>query len=360
MRKHVGRLGRGYIGAWMGGLLVAALALSGCSTAPLRLVLVGLLSPTPTATLTPSPTATAMPTLTPSPTATATFTPTNTPTPTATSTPTATCTPTTVPLRAQVELNPPQLVQGHTEVLRVTTNRTSRVVGWLGEQPLGLVSGDGREHLAFIGAGAVAISGTQHLVFAVRADDGQQVTLTIPLQTVDGVYDYEEIIFTPEVAKLLAPEITEPERLRVSATYAIFSPTIRWDGLFTWPVAGPTTSAFGTRRGYGAGVTSYHEGIDIGGETGELIHAPAAGVVVLADRLQVRGNAVILDHGAGVLTGYYHMDQIVVQVGQKVNRGDLLGYMGATGLVTGPHLHWEFRVGGVAVDPGEWTERVFP
>jgi murein DD-endopeptidase MepM/ murein hydrolase activator NlpD len=107
-------------------------------------------------------------------------------------------------------------------------------------------------------------------------------------------------------------------------------------------------------------VTTYHEGIDLGGITGEPVHAAAAGVVVLAETLQVRGNAVILDHGAGVLSGYYHLDRIAVQAGQRVGQGDLLGAMGATGLVTGSHLHWELRVGGVAVDPREWTEWIFP
>ena len=342
------RVGRALVLVWVGALL--ALSLSGCKVVAFRLAPTPVPSPTLMPTWTPSPTMIPTPTFTLTPTATAT------PTPTATSTPT----PTVVPLRAQVEWNPPQLIQGHTGVVRVHTSRDSRILGRWGEQAVGFLSLDGRDHLAFLGVGALAATGTYTLSLALAADDGQQLTTTAPIQVLPGDYDHEEIRFTPEVSKLLDPKIAQPERVRVAEAYTTFSPQMAWEGRFAWPAQGPTTSMFGARRGYGGGVTTYHEGIDIGGITGEPVHAAAAGVVVLAETLQVRGNAVILDHGAGVLSGYYHLDRIAVQAGQVVGQGDLLGAMGATGLVTGSHLHWELRVGGVAVDPREWTERVFP
>src|SRR5690606_32787201 len=96
------------------------------------------------------------------------------------------------------------------------------------------------------------------------------------------------------------------------------------------------------------------------GDIGDEILAAAAGRVVLAEKLTVRGNTVFLDHGAGVVTGYFHMSEIAVQPGQFVEPGELLGKVGATGLVTGPHLHWEVRVNGLWVDPTPWLERTFP
>jgi murein DD-endopeptidase MepM/ murein hydrolase activator NlpD len=81
---------------------------------------------------------------------------------------------------------------------------------------------------------------------------------------------------------------------------------------------------------------------------------------VLADELIVRGNAVLIDHGLGVFSGYWHQSDLAVQAGQSVQRGDLIGYVGDTGLVTGAHLHWEMRVGGIAVDPMQWTEMAIP
>jgi murein DD-endopeptidase MepM/ murein hydrolase activator NlpD len=85
--------------------------------------------------------------------------------------------------------------------------------------------------------------------------------------------------------------------------------------------------------------------------------APAAGVVVMAESLQVRGNTVWVDHGLGVYSGYFHLSEIAVEVGQTVEPGQQLGLVGSTGLSTGPHIHWEIRIHGIAVEPLEWTER---
>ena len=81
------------------------------------------------------------------------------------------------------------------------------------------------------------------------------------------------------------------------------------------------------------------------------MYAPADGKVVLAEPLQVRGQVVILDHGLGVMSGYWHLSQIDVTAGQFVEEGQVIGLVGNTGLSTGSHLHWEVRVGGVPVDP---------
>ena len=83
--------------------------------------------------------------------------------------------------------------------------------------------------------------------------------------------------------------------------------------------------------------------------------APARGIVRLAEELDVRGNMVILDHGLGVMSGYCHLSRIDVAPGDTVQRGQQIGLMGSTGLVTGSHLHWEMRVGGVPVSAREWT-----
>jgi murein DD-endopeptidase MepM/ murein hydrolase activator NlpD len=120
----------------------------------------------------------------------------------------------------------------------------------------------------------------------------------------------------------------------------------------------PHTSPYGTRRTYGRSSTiSAHEGEDFSAPAGSAVTAPAAGVVVLAEPLFVRGNAVILDHGHGVFTGYWHLQEIDVRPGERVEPGDPLGRVGSTGLSTGAHLHWEMRVNGVAVDPLQWVER---
>jgi murein DD-endopeptidase MepM/ murein hydrolase activator NlpD len=90
------------------------------------------------------------------------------------------------------------------------------------------------------------------------------------------------------------------------------------------------------------------------------IYAPADGKVVFADALTVRGNTTYIDHGWGVYTGYLHQSEMYVEVGDQVSRGQVIGQVGATGRVTGPHLHWEIWVGGVPVEPLDWTTEAIP
>ena len=148
----------------------------------------------------------------------------------------------------------------------------------------------------------------------------------------------------------------------MAALWSRLSTRPLWEGTFSQPLATTRiTSPFGTRRSYNDGpVSGFHGGTDFGAGSGTPIYAPAAGRVVLADELIVRGNAVLIDHGVGVFSGYWHQSNLAVKVGQDVQRGDLIGYVGDTGLVTGAHLHWEMRVGGIAVDPMQWTEMPIP
>jgi murein DD-endopeptidase MepM/ murein hydrolase activator NlpD len=112
-----------------------------------------------------------------------------------------------------------------------------------------------------------------------------------------------------------------------------------------WPVEGPITSPFGWRWG------RMHEGIDIGVGYGTPIHAAAAGTVIYCGWEEGYGNFVVLDHGNGLATAYGHQSQIAVSCGQQVAQGQVIGYVGCTGHCTGPHLHFEVRVDGNAVDP---------
>ena len=126
---------------------------------------------------------------------------------------------------------------------------------------------------------------------------------------------------------------------------------------FLSPLEGdfPHTSPYGSRRTYGNSPTvTAHAGEDFSAAAGTPVIAPAAGTVVLAEPLFVRGNAVVLDHGGGVYTGYWHLSELNVQPGEQVAAGQQLGAVGSTGLSTGAHLHWEMRVGGLPVDPLQW------
>lgn len=126
---------------------------------------------------------------------------------------------------------------------------------------------------------------------------------------------------------------------------------------FVAPLRGESrhTSPYGSRRTYGNDPTvSAHAGEDYSAPAGTPVYAPAAGQVVMAETLFVRGNAVVLDHGNGVFTGYWHLSALDVEPGASVAPGQLLGKVGSTGLSTGAHLHWELRIAGMAVDPLQW------
>jgi murein DD-endopeptidase MepM/ murein hydrolase activator NlpD len=117
----------------------------------------------------------------------------------------------------------------------------------------------------------------------------------------------------------------------------------------------PISSPFGGGRSYNGGpVTSHHSGTDFAAPEGVPVHASARGRVAWTGYLATRGESVMIDHGLGVFTGYHHMSQINVVEGHFVERGDVVGLNGATGLATGPHLHWELIIRGVNVDPVFW------
>lgn len=331
-------------------LVLCGLALSGCARSQ------AIVEPTatPAGDVAPTQPVAAEPTAEPAPTLAPSEAP--TPLPTPTEAPTATPLPTTEPLSATITMAQPVLAQGHTGVVRVAANLPAEVTGSLADRPLRFVrSGEGL-YMALVGIHALASTDTLPLTVEVAAEDGQHLSLASTVQIIEGGYGEEVIHLDPETSKLLDPAISEPENVLMGEVWATFTPEIRWSGPFQWPVEGVYTSYFGTRRSYGGQVSSYHAGIDIDGETGDPVNAAADGVVVLADALNVRGNVVVIDHGAGVLTGYFHLDSIDVQKGQAVKAGDVIGQMGATGLVTGSHLHWELHVGEVAASPSEWTE----
>ncbi len=120
-----------------------------------------------------------------------------------------------------------------------------------------------------------------------------------------------------------------------------------------WPILGPINSGFGQREDpiLGLGTGEFHKGIDIGAPNGTPVHAPAAGRILKAGLGTGYGNEIQLDHGNGIVTVYGHLSGFNVTAGQQIVKGEVIGYVGHTGRVTGPHLHYEVQVRGTAVNP---------
>ena len=125
-------------------------------------------------------------------------------------------------------------------------------------------------------------------------------------------------------------------------------------GSMIWPISGPITSEFGWRTHPIFGNARFHSGLDIGGDYGLPIHAAQSGVVIEAGWIGGYGNTVMIEHGGGIVTLYGHNESLAVGVGQHVNQGDVIAYCGSTGNSTGPHCHFEVRVGGEPVSPWDY------
>ena len=215
-------------------------------------------------------------------------------------------------------------------------------------------------HFAMLGVHSFIEPGIYPMSFTATDTSGAQTTYEARIQIVGGGYGRENIEIPPERQDLLDPAIVQAELDRVEGIMSGFTDIRYFGGLMSLPSTGPVTSQYGTRRSYnGSPFDTFHGGADFGGPPGSLILAPAPGIVALAEPLQVRGNTVIMDHGWGVYTGYWHQTEFFVEAGQFVDRGEPIGTIGATGLVTGAHLHWEMWVGGVQVDPLQWLAHPF-
>lgn len=134
-------------------------------------------------------------------------------------------------------------------------------------------------------------------------------------------------------------------------TFRTFSAASVSSTRFLLPVEGRYSSPFGLRRFFNGEARNPHSGIDLAAPTGTPIRAPAAGRVIATGDFYYNGNTVFLDHGQGLITMFCHMDSIAVQTGQQVTSGATLGTVGATGRVTGPHLHWTVSLNDARVDP---------
>ena len=152
----------------------------------------------------------------------------------------------------------------------------------------------------------------------------------------------------------------EQESLRLDAIWKAVTSQKLWEGPFLFPVRSQLTSGFGRRRIVNNKPRSPHSGVDLQASSGTPIRAANAGTVVLAADLFFGGNTIVLDHGLGLYTYYAHCSMIAASVGDRVTRGQVIAKVGATGRVTGAHLHWACRLNEARVNPIELTQAWMP
>lgn len=181
----------------------------------------------------------------------------------------------------------------------------------------------------------------------------QRLAKNVPFEVRPGVYGEEALTVDPRHVR---PSPKELERIKreqeeLKHIYASGARSRLWQEGFQIPVPGEMNGPFGTRRLFNGELQSHHTGVDFRAQAGDPVHAAGSGVARLAKDLFYSGNAVIIDHGAGVFTSYSHLSRIDVKVGQKIEKGQAVGLVGATGRATGPHLHWAVKVNSINVNP---------
>jgi hypothetical protein len=259
-----------------------------------------------------------------------------------------------------VTLNPSEVAAGSPELIRVAAPAAASVEGeWFGH-PVQFFRGTTHDGLggdwyalAGVDVEAAAIPTTLRITAHMKNGRTLDLSRNIPIHAAH----YKTGTIT------VAPKFVEPgpdEQAIIAAAveakkkaFATSASEPLWSGSFEAPVKAAATDSFGTRRTYNGKLQSIHKGEDFRAATGTPVLSGNSGTIVLAQPLYFEGNCVMIDHGLGLISISMHLSRIDVKPGQKIEKGERVGLSGATGRVTGPHLHWAIRWQGSMLDPAK-------
>ncbi len=257
---------------------------------------------------------------------------------------------------ASVTVQPLPVAQGTMMLITVHATEPITLTGRLFEQRIPFAE-EGGIYYGLMGVHVFTKPGLYELELTALDRQARPTVISTGVVVEAGHFYYERIDVPAGRTNLLDPAAIARDRERLDAARLTFTPDRQWTVPFERPCTGSISAYFGSHRSYNGGpYTSYHSGVDFRVPGGTPVHAAAAGTVVLAEPLTLWGNAVVVDHGWGVVTGYAHLSKIEVEVGQRVERGELIARVGNTGLSTGSHLHWEMWVNGTSVNGLQWLE----
>jgi murein DD-endopeptidase MepM/ murein hydrolase activator NlpD len=251
-----------------------------------------------------------------------------------------------------------------TAQIKVVSSQAVTLGGLLVDHLLHFFPTDANTQVALQGIYAALDPGLYPLRIDVTSADGSVQSFEQMVLVNSGNYPTDPGLDVDPTT--IDPAVTGPEDQWLLSLTSVVTPEKYWNGVFQLPVATPSCirAGFGDRRSYNGGVLkNFHTGVDFGvcSTAHPLdIYAAADGVVVFTGLKTVRGNATIVDDGQGIFTCYYHQSKFLVSVGDHIKAGQLIGQIGATGRVTGPHLHFEVWVNGIQVNPLQWLAKAFP
>ncbi len=214
-------------------------------------------------------------------------------------------------------------------------------------------SRDGRTFRALLGIDFESPVGTRAIEVEALGRGGRPVRASKTLEVRSGKFPTQKLKVAPAYVEPPESELARiaEDREKVARVWAAADSQRLFTGAFGRPVESAASGSFGVRRVFNGQPRSPHDGVDLPAPEGAPVVAPSAAKVALADALYFSGGTVILDHGSGLFTTYFHLSAIDVKAGDSVAAGQRIGAVGATGRATGPHLHWGARLQRARVNP---------
>jgi len=255
---------------------------------------------------------------------------------------------------AKVSWSPQEVRQG--DVLSIEVKTKAKVVSVAGDwagTPIYFYEQKRGKFAGIAGVDLVTSPGPHLLRVAVEDRKGGSSEQVFELQVEAGGFEVQHLKLPPEMVDLQGEALRRvlADNKRLMEIFNQVRPERLWHLPFIKPVEGPITSPFGLRRVINGQDRSPHNGVDIGAALGTEVVACNSGLVVFAQELYLSGKTIIIDHGFGLYSMYFHLSEMRVAEGDQVEIGHCIGLVGATGRVTGPHLHWGIRLLKARVDP---------
>lgn len=253
-----------------------------------------------------------------------------------------------------VALKSAEVRQGGIAEIKVLGEDIQAVKGLLRDQEIAFFPEQG-SFAALFGVDLEQRAGPIEIAIHGRSKNGDKREKLMTLRVKEKTFPREQISVPATFDRIdeATRQRIEREQEQLSRIWAVSTPQRWWEGRFLAPVSGGITSPFGLRRIVNGLLRSPHGGVDLKASLGTDIFAANHGQVALREEFFFSGKSIVLDHGGGLYTMYFHLADFNVEKGSQVRKGELIGRAGMTGRVTGPHLHWGVRLNGARVDPFE-------
>jgi hypothetical protein len=263
----------------------------------------------------------------------------------------------------KVSWSPQELRQGEVLFVQVKPEVDfASVEGDLDGTPIYFYEQEGDGLAGIVGVDLATPPGQRSLRVAIKDPEGRSFERVFEVQVQKVEFEVQRLTLPEEMVTLTGEALQRvlEDNRKLKGIFNQVRPERLWRHPFVKPVEGPITSSFGLRRILNNEPRSPHSGVDIGAPEGTEVASCNDGIVVFVQELYLCGKTIIIDHGFGLYSMYFHLSDTRVKEGDTVQIGDCIGLVGATGRVTGPHLHWGIKLLGARVDPHSLLRAVPP